>query len=63
MSEAEQKLPHRMAEVELVVRFLRQRADYWEQYPMHRMTARILRNEAHLIENGHHAKHRGATAA
>ena len=48
--------PFKMTERELVVRFLRRRADFWERYAMHKYTARVLRNEADLIEAGNHNK-------
>lgn len=57
MTEATTRPPYQMSERELVVRFLNERADFWGKYPQHRSTERVLRNEAHLIKNGHHAKH------
>lgn len=54
MTDAAPKLPHRMTERELVVRFLKRRADFWDRFPCHEAAARILRSEAHIIEVGRH---------
>lgn len=48
-------------ELELAVKFLEIRADFWGQFARHRATARILRNEANLLRLGHHAKFRSGT--
>ena len=33
-----------------IVKHLQARAEFWEKFPAHKMTARILRNEAYIIE-------------
>ena len=55
MPETEQKLPYQMDERELVIRFLKRRADFWRQFPAHRDAAKTLRKEAELIELGRHS--------
>jgi hypothetical protein len=51
-----EKLPYQMSERELVVRFLKRRADFWDQHSQHRSAARMLRREADLIAIGRHDK-------
>jgi hypothetical protein len=33
-----------------IVKHLLARAEFWEKFPAHQTTARILRNEAYIIE-------------
>jgi hypothetical protein len=51
-----EKLPYQMSERELVVRFLRRRAEFWAGFRQHRRTADLLRREADLIAIGRHDK-------
>lgn len=48
--------PFKMSERELIVRFLKDRAEFWSRFPQHKRAARLLENEAALIALGRHAK-------
>ena len=47
---------------ENIVKFLLERADFWDKFVAHKNTAHILRNEAALIKLGRHEPEAEATA-